>query len=82
MKKLLDGSLLPSQTKYIKDFLDGTHVTDTKDISSLSMVTNLKLSRYGSNYLHDPTFYRSIVGAMAVCHYNPSRDQFAVKKIT
>lgn len=60
---LLGGSLFLSQAKYIRDLLVMAHMDSGKGIST-PMVYNNKLTRLGSNYVADPTLYRSIVGAL------------------
>lgn len=46
------------------------------------MVSNLKLSKLGSDYVIDPTYYRSIVGALqyatiTIVQHVPAQDQYA-----
>lgn len=60
---ITNGSMLLSQTKYIQDLLSKVHMEEAKDISS-PMISSRKLTKQGSNYFHDPTLYRSIVGAL------------------
>jgi histone deacetylase 1/2 len=62
---LSNGSLFLSQTKYIRDLLTKTNMHEAKRLPT-PMVGNLKLSKTGSDYLQDPTMYRSVVGAL---HY-------------
>jgi len=58
-----DGSLLLSQCKYICDLLDKAGMSTVKGIST-PLQSGLKLSKYGSAYMEDPTLYCSIVGAL------------------
>jgi histone deacetylase 1/2 len=62
---LSNGSLFLSQTQCIRDLLTKTNMHEAKRLPT-PMVGNLKLSKTGSDYLQDPTMYRSVVGAL---HY-------------
>jgi len=90
------GSLLLSQTKYIKDLLQKANMINANSMPS-PMASSTKLSKFGS--VSDPTFFRSIVGALQyatitrpeisysvniVCQFlsNPLEDHWkAVKRI-
>lgn len=52
---------------------------DAKTIST-SMVSNLKLSKQGSDLLEDPSFYRSIVGALQYATITRPKICFSVNK--
>jgi hypothetical protein len=56
-------SLLLSQTKYIRDLLTKAKMENANGIAS-PMASSTKLSKYGSNHVPDPTFFRSIVGGL------------------
>lgn len=62
VQKLRNGSLLLSQTKYIRDLLAKANMSEAKPIGT-PMVASVKLSKHGSDTLvdPDPSFYRSIV---------------------
>ena len=45
------------------------------------MVSNCKLSRHGIDISHDPTLYRSVVGALQYATLTRSEISFAVSKV-
>jgi hypothetical protein len=49
------GSLLLSQTKYIRDLLTKAKMESANSIAS-PMASSTKLSKFGSNHVTDPTF--------------------------
>ena len=53
VKHQSDGSIALTQSKYIKDLLARTSMSETKPISS-PMVTGCKLTKSGSDPLPDP----------------------------
>lgn len=55
--------MILSQQKYIIDLLQKTNVIDCKPVSS-PMSTTSKLSAFESNFMDDPTLYRSTVGSL------------------
>lgn len=61
-----DGSLLLSQSKYI--------------LINTPMISSLKLSKHGTDVLQDPTFYRSIVGALQYVTITRPEICFSVNK--
>lgn len=63
VKKIPNGSLLMTQSKYIRDLMQRANRQDCKGIAT-PMLSNLKLSKCGSDILNDPNQYRSIVGAL------------------
>lgn len=63
IRRLQDGSLFLSQAKYIKDLLEKANMQEAKGIVT-PMVSNLKLSKHGTDLLQNPSFYRSIVSAL------------------
>lgn len=77
--KLKNGSLLLSQTKYIRDLLAKAKVLEAKAIGT-PMVANLKLSKHGNDLLDDPSFYRSIVGALQYATLTRPEICFSVNK--
>nr|KYP41684.1 hypothetical protein KK1_036934 [Cajanus cajan] len=58
-----DGSLILTQSKYIRDLLKCTDMEGAKSISS-PMVSGCKLSKIGSEQFLDASLYRSIIGAL------------------
>ena len=63
IKYLSNNSIMMTQSKYIRDLLHKTNMTEAHSISS-PMVSNYKLSKHGADAFHDPTLYRSVVGAL------------------
>ena len=55
-----DGSLIITQSKYIRDLLAKTKMDESNPISS-PMVGGCKLTMFGFEDFSDPTLYRSIV---------------------
>lgn len=51
----LNGPLFSSQAKYIRDLIAKANMVKAKRMHT-PMISSLKLSRHGSDYLHDPTF--------------------------
>lgn len=74
-----DGSLLLSQSKYILDLLAKANMQDAKGINT-PMISSLKLSKHGTDVLQDPTFYRSIVGALQYVTITRPEICFSVNK--
>lgn len=73
------GGRFLSQTKYIRDLLAKTNMSEAKSLLT-PMVPNLKLTRQGSNYLSDSTYYRSIVGALQYITITKPEISFSVNK--
>jgi histone deacetylase 1/2 len=63
VKNLSDGSLLLTQSKYLKDLLIKTNMLDCKPIAT-PMMSSCKLSKTGSDNVTDATLYRSVVGSL------------------
>lgn len=57
MSHYSNESLFLSETKYIRDILANTNMGEAKSLHTL-MVSNPKLTKVGSDYLQDPTYYR------------------------
>lgn len=57
-----NGVILLSQSKYIKDLLTRANIFNVKGLPT-PMVSNNKLTKYGGNYMAEPSFYWSVVGA-------------------
>lgn len=77
---LPNGSLLLNQSKYIRDLLAKVHMEAAKPIPT-PMVSNAKLSKEGSNYVEDPSLYRSIVGALQYATLTRPKISFSVNKV-
>lgn len=75
-----DGSLFMSQAKYIRDLLTKAKLSEAKSVPT-PMISSLKLSKHGTDYLADPTFYRSIVGALQYATITRPEISFAVNKV-
>lgn len=76
---LPNGSLLLSQSKYIRDLLAKVHMESVKSIAT-PWVSNAKLSKEGSNYVDDPSLYRSIVGALQYATLTRPEISYSVNK--
>lgn len=74
-----NGSLLLSQSKYIRDLLAKANMSKPKGLPT-PMVSNLKLSKYDSDYMVDPSFYRSIVRALQYATITRHEISYAVNK--
>lgn len=77
---LPNGSLLLSQTKYLKDLLVKANMASTKSINS-PMASSTKLSKVGSTSVTNPTQFRSIVGALQYATITRPEISFAVNKV-
>jgi histone deacetylase 1/2 len=73
-------SLLLSQTKYIRDLLTKAKMENANGIAS-PMASSTKLSKYGSNHVPDPTFFRSIVGGLQYVTITRPEISYSVNKV-
>lgn len=80
IKRLPSGSLLLSQSKYIKDLLSKANMAEAKSLPT-PMVSNCKLTKYGANYMDNPTLYRSVVGAMQYATITRPEISFSVSNV-
>lgn len=80
VKHIKDGSLLLTQSKYIRDLLERSNMSGAKGISS-PMVGGCKLSKHGSDYFTDAKLYRSIVGALQYATITRPEISYAVNKV-
>lgn len=79
VQHLKNGSILLSQSKYIRDLLERASMSSAKGLPT-PMVSNLKLSKMGGNHVADPTFYRSIVGALQYATITRPEISYSVNK--
>lgn len=77
--QLSNGTLFLSQTKYIKDLLVKTNMSEVKSLPT-SMVSNLKLTKQGSDYLSESSYYRSFVGALQYATITRPEISFSMNK--
>lgn len=68
-----------SQTKYIKDLLSKANLSNAKNMPT-PMVYNQKMSKHGSDYLSDPTYNRSIMGALQYAIITRPKISYAINK--
>jgi len=80
VKSLLDGSLVLTQSKYIRDLLQKTKMVEAQPVSS-PMTVHCKLSKHGTDYFHDPSLYRSVVGALQYVTVTRPELSYAVNKV-
>lgn len=79
VKYLSTGSLTLTRSKYIQDLLQQDNMHTCSSIST-PMQAIVKLSRFGTDSLIDPTQYRSIVGALQYAHLLVQRLHIALTK--
>jgi histone deacetylase 1/2 len=77
---LKDGSLLLTQSKYIRDLLSRTNMVDCNPINT-PMMSSCKLSKTGSDNMSDATLYRSVVGSLQYATITRPEISFAVNKV-
>lgn len=75
-----NGSLLLSQKKYIQDLLVKANMANANGIAS-PMASSTKLTKYGSNHVSDPTFFRSIVGGLQYVTVTRPEISYSVNKV-
>ena len=75
-----NGSLMLTQSKYIRDLLSKTAMDEANSISS-PMVGGCKLTKTGSEDFMDPTLYRSVVGALQYATITHPEISFSVNKV-
>lgn len=74
------GSVLLTQSKYIRDLLVKTNMAEAKPLPS-TMISSGKLSKTGSDPLADPSMYRSVVGPLQYATITRPEISFAVNKV-
>lgn len=77
--KTSDGLLL-KQTKYIHDLVRKTNMFPAKGMHT-PMVSGQKLSKFGGQPLEDPSFYRSMVGALQYVTITRPDLAYSVNKV-
>nr|KYP32233.1 Retrovirus-related Pol polyprotein from transposon TNT 1-94 [Cajanus cajan] len=80
VKTQSDGSLILTQSKYIRDLLNRTDMEALKPISS-PMIPDSKLSKAGSEDFLDASLYRSVVGALQYATITRLEISFSVNKV-
>ena len=73
-------SLLLSQSKYIHDLLTKVNMVNANGMAS-PMASSTKLSKFGSNHVSDPTFFRSIVGGLQYATITIPEISYSVNKV-
>jgi histone deacetylase 1/2 len=76
---LPNGSLLLTQSKYLRDLLTRTTMLDSSPVST-PMQSTCKLTKLGSSALDDPFMYRSVVGALQYATITRPEISFSVNK--
>lgn len=74
-----NGSLLLTQTKYIRDLLTQANMVNVKGVPT-PMLSTCKLSKHNYTSFVDPSLYRSIVGALQYVSLTRSDIAFSVNK--
>lgn len=77
---LSNGSLLLSQSKYIRDHLNKTNMVIANCIVS-PLASSTKLSKVGSAQVTDPISFRSIVGGFQYATVTRPEISYAVNKV-
>lgn len=80
VKPQSNGSLLITQSKYVRDLLAKTDMQEAKSLPS-PMISDLKLSKDGSTPFSDPTLCRSIVRALQYAVSTRPDICFSVNKV-
>lgn len=68
------------QINYIRDLLSKAKLFDAKGFHT-PMVSNLKLFKHGVDYIHDATYYKSIVGALQHATITRPKISYDVNKV-
>lgn len=75
-----DGCMVLSQKRYIQNLLIKAKLDKAKAIRT-PMISGLKLTKEGHNYMSDPFLYRSIVGALRYATITRHEIAFSVNKV-
>jgi len=79
VQNLKDGNILLSQTRYINDLLQRTHMTYAHPIPT-PMQSALRLSKDASVAVQDPTLYYYVVGALQYILVTRPELSYAINK--
>ena len=77
---MADGTILLTQSKYIRDLLQKTKMAEAQPISS-PMTANCKLTKASSDLFSDPSLYRSVVGALRYTTVTRPELSYAMNKV-
>ncbi|XP_019434964.1 PREDICTED: uncharacterized protein LOC109341489 [Lupinus angustifolius] len=80
VKHQKNGYLFLSQAKYISDLLERANLSTSKPFPT-PMANNCKLTKHGTDFFEDPTFYRSIVGALQYATITRPDITYCVNKV-
>jgi len=80
IKSVADGTILQTQSKYIRDLLQKTKMAEAQPIYS-PMTANCKLTKAGTDLFSDPSLYRSVVGALQYITVTRPELSYVVKKV-
>lgn len=80
VKKIPNGALLLTQSKYIRDLMQRANMQDCKGLAT-PMLSNQKLNKQGIDTLKKPHQYRSIVGALQYVTLTRPEIAFSVNKL-
>jgi len=78
--RLRNGGLHLSQQKYINELLHRTKMDVAKPLPT-PMQTNLHLQKYASSAMHDPSLFRSVVGALQYVLITRPELSYVVNKV-
>jgi len=81
IKPMLDGSLLLTQSKDIRDLLKTTKMHQAQFVSS-PMTAHCKHTKDDSNDFHDPSFYRSVLSALQYVTVTRPELSYVVNKVS
>jgi len=79
-KSVADGTILLTQSKYIRDLLQKTKMAEAQPISS-PMTANCKLTKAESDLFSDPSLYKSVVSDLQYTTITRPELSYAVNKI-
>lgn len=79
VKYQANGSLILTQTKYIRDLIAKLNMSDSKGVTT-PMFSHCKLSKHDSDTMQDPTLHRSTVGALQYVTITRPEIAFSVNK--
>lgn len=80
VKRLSNGTLLLTQSKYLRDLLAKTDMSKSNSVVT-PMASSTKLTKTGSADFSDPSLYRSIVGALQYATITRPEICYSVNKV-